>query len=84
MKYAIGFLLVSLALPAFGVQVGCKDKRKAMHDSRAQQRQCNKAWQDSMRGNAPDPADDCVAKQTAYVDAMKAYKACLRESKIVK
>jgi hypothetical protein len=84
MKHLVGFFLVTLAFPALGAEMGCKEKRKAMHKQRAEQRQCNKAWQDSLRGNAPDPVDDCVAKQTAYVDAMKAYKACLRESKIVK
>ncbi len=80
------FLAFALAVTAgmARADVDCKEKRKAMHTQRQEHRNCNKAWQDSMRGNAADPSDDCVAKQTAFVEAMKAYKACRRESKIAK
>lgn len=83
MRLFMGLMLALITVTGWA-EGSCKPQRRAMHEQRRQHRDCNKAWQDSMRGNAPDPADDCVAKQTAYVDAMKAYKACLRDSKIVK
>ncbi len=59
----------------------CKEKRKSMHAARLALRDCNKAWVVSLRGNSPDPADDCQAKQTAFVAGVKDYKACIQNEK---
>ena len=62
----------------------CKDKRRAMHAVRAAHKQCNKSWQDSLRGTAADPTDDCSAKQVELIQAVKELKTCLVEAKAAK
>ena len=76
-------VLVSLT-PIAGAQSPCKEKRKAMHQGRKAMKECNKAWVESLRGDAADPADDCAAKQATFITAIRDLKACIKEAKVKK
>jgi hypothetical protein len=74
-------LLVALAPFSAHSRAACKEKRKAMHGARVSLKECNKSWTDSIRGDATDPADDCSAKQSAFIAGVKEFKACVKEEK---
>lgn len=77
---AVVLLLAVSSLTAEG-KGACKEKRKTMHDARVALKDCNKAWADSIRGDAADPSDDCSAKQSAFIAGVKEFKACVKEEK---
>lgn len=69
-------------LPALAAFDGpCKDKRRALRESMNALKNCNRAWQESIRLDAADPADDCTALQAQVIDHAKAIKACRKEAK---
>jgi hypothetical protein len=78
-------LLIALAL-SFSLNAfpNCKPLRKAMHTARKVLKTCNKAWVDSLRGEATDPTDDCAQKQSEFISSVKEFKSCLRAPKAKK
>ncbi len=62
----------------------CKEKHQALRQNRKALKQCTKTWLDSMRGDAPDPQDDCSAANSELITAIKELKACVREAKTQK
>lgn len=78
-------LLVILAL-TFSLYAfpNCKPPRKSMHSARKAVKACNKAWVDSLRGEALDPSDDCLQKQSEFISAVKEFKSCLKAAKAKK
>jgi len=79
--FLIGLFTLSAAAPSFAFDGPCKEKRKAMRESRTALKACNQAWQESVRTDGVDPADDCAAKQAAVVANAKALKECRKEAK---
>ena len=80
-KTTLTLIALSLGASLASADHPCKDKRKAMHDNRVALRECNKAWMESIRGDAADPADDCAGKQTAFTASVKELKACVKQAK---
>jgi hypothetical protein len=75
-------LATLLGLCAFTQAAGpCKEKRQALSVARTNLRDCNKAWLESIRGQAADPLDDCTVKQKAFVSAVQDIKACIQTAK---
>jgi hypothetical protein len=77
---ALVLVIAAVSFEAYG-KGGCQEKRKAMHTARVALKDCNKAWGDSIRGDAADPGDDCSSKQTGFIAAVKEMKACIKEEK---
>ncbi len=78
----VKLVLLSIAVLTSAANGGvCREKHHELRASRKALRECNKAWTDSLRGDAIDPADDCAATQARFVTAVKALKTCVKEAK---
>ncbi|MBY0369809.1 hypothetical protein K2X33_03925 [bacterium] len=78
------FTLATLCISASaltGFDGPCKEQRKALRESHKAVKDCNKAWHDSVRGDSPDPSDDCSAKQAEFVANVKSVKECRKIAK---
>lgn len=82
MKSLVITLALLTAAPCFAGP--CKEKHQALRVSRKAMKECTKAWYDSMRGDQPDPTDDCSAANTALVTSIREVKVCVREAKAKK